>query len=567
MSSQGPGRNPGDHEKTSPDLNEDESLLGGAKGASSPQGVADAAGPTLDEEHTRQGEIGPKGNLRRTSSAKVLFEMYASSVTGALLFSQGDTKKIVYLRSGYPVSIKSNVVAECLGKILLWDGRITENQWRKSLVVMRETSKRQGSVLIEMGALTPQQLANGLSLQARFKLCEIFSWTEGHYRLWPGVPPPAELTGLDLSPATIIHEGVRSFMPHKRVLNELRLYTRRYLHPNSNPLWRFQELTVSSEENALLERIDGTATVEELLRTSPLPVTEASALLYTVLCTEMATPHRSPQKSWWNLKTVRSGPFKSSITTSSTPRVSLARLVERLRTITYHEVLGVPDDAPEPTLRLAYQKRALERHPDRLGAGKGDGLRSLAVEALSLTAEAFSTLTRVEDFNEDDHTSPENEAITFELSGLTSSSATERLRNSEGEINDRVQRIIAAERHHQQGISLLDKGQFKEAAKSLARAVSACEEEGEFRASLAWAIFQAGLDDDSAKQALEHLDEAIIKSPSFRAYMFRGHVLRFLERAEDALWCFQEALRKDPDNEEAQSEIERIHEDRRESST
>jgi tetratricopeptide (TPR) repeat protein len=174
-------------------------------------------------------------------------------------------------------------------------------------------------------------------------------------------------------------------------------------------------------------------------------------------------------------------------------------------------------------------------------------------------------LTRTEDFDEDDHTSPENEAITFEVSGLTSASVAEKIRGGEVEINDRVQRIIAAERHHQQGVGLLDKGRFKEAAKCLARAVSACEEEGEFRASLAWAIFQAGLDDDSAKQALEHLDEAIIKSPSARAYMFRGHVLRFLERSEDALWCFQEALRKDPSNEEAQSEIERIHENRNES--
>lgn len=564
MSNQGPRREPGDFDKTSPNLLEDETLNGSGGEESSHAATTASSVVAGDEQHTRQGEIGPKGSLHRTAPAKILFEMYASSVTGALLFSHEDTKKIVYLRSGYPVSIKSNVVAECLGKILLWDGRITEHQWRESLVVMRESSKRQGSVLIQMGALTPQQLADGLSLQARFKLCEIFSWTAGHYRLWPGVSPPAELTGLDLSPATIIHEGVRSFMPHKRVLNELRPFTRRYLYPNSNPLWRFQELRVSSEEEALLERIDGTATVEELLRTSPLPVTEASALIYTALCTEMATPHTSPMKSWWNLKTVRSGPFKSSITASSTPRVALARLVERLRTVTYHEVLGVPDDAPVPTLRLAYQKCALERHPDRLGSGKGEGLRSLAVEALSLTAEAFATLTRIEDFDDEDHTSPENEAITFELSCLTSASAAERLRSNEGEINDRVQRIISAERHHQKGIERLDKGQFKEAAKSLARAVSACGEEGEFRTSLAWAIFQAGLDDDSAKQALEHLDEAIVKSPSARAYMFRGHVLRFLERAEDALLCFQEALRKDPDNEEAQSEIERIHEDRNE---
>jgi len=565
--SQGSHKGPGDPNALDPefvDVVDEDVTLTGTERDGNPLIDATFRDDATAEDHTLQGDIGTVGSLRRTPAAKVVFEMYASNVTGALLFSQGDKKKIVYLRSGYPISVKSNVIAECLGKILLWDGRITEDQWRESLVLMRRSSKRQGSVLIQMGALTPLQLAQGLSLQARFKLCETFSWEDGRYRLWPGVVPPAELTSLDLSPATIIHEGVRSFMPHKRVLDELRPFTRRYLHPNVNPLWRFQELRISHDEEALLERIDGTATVEELLRTAPIPVPEASALLYTVLCTEMATPHQSPRKHRNSLKNVTSGPFKSAVTLSTTPRVSMARLVERLRSVSYHEVLGVPDDAPQPTLHLAYHQRALERHPDRLGAGKGEGLRSLAVEALTLTAEAFNALSRIDDFEEDDQTSPEHEAATVELSRLSSTDMSQLGGRGEGEINDRVQRIISAERHHQQGLELLDKGQFADAARALARAVSACDEEGEFRASLAWAVFQAGLDVDSAKEALEHLDEAIIKSPSARAYLFRGHVLRLLDRDEDAIWSYPEALRKEPDNEVAQSELERIYEDRQE---
>jgi predicted negative regulator of RcsB-dependent stress response len=516
-----------------------------------------------DEPRTCRGEVGPKGSLAKIAVAKVFFEMYAAGVTGALLFSKDDTKKIVYLRSGYPISVKSNVVAECLGKILLWDGTISEEQWRQSLQIMRETNQRQGAVLITLGAITPQELARGLSLQSRFRICELFSWREGQYRLWPGVAPPAEMTGIDATPAALIHEGVRAFMPHRRVIQELRPYTHAYLRPNPNAFFRFQDLRATEELDALLDLVDGTATVEEVLRSSALPVPQTSALLYTVLCTEMAVPSKTAARSRGSLKVVATGQAKPPGAGAAPPRVALARLVEQLRAQTPHEILGVPIDAPAPTLRIAFQQRASERHPDRLDSGRGEGLRALAAEALSLTADAYATLTPPDPTDDDDTTSP-GELATIELASRPLSALnTAAGAAGEGEINSLVQRIISAERHHQQGLELLDQGRFAESATALSRAVSACEEEGDFRASLAWAVFQSGLDDSAAHQALSHLDEALVKSPSARGYLFRGHILRFLGRADEAIWAFQEALRRDPSNVEAQSELDRIREDHR----
>lgn len=557
---QGPERGPGGPVAGEPDLTAACTEADRTDAEISAEEVAAAVNEADAEELTCRGEIGPKGNLARIPVAKVFFEMYASGVTGALLFSKDDTKKIVYLRSGYPISVKSNDVAECLGKILLWDGAITEDQWRQSLRIMRQTNQRQGAVLITLGAITPQVLARGLALQSRFRLCELFSWSEGQYRLWPGVGPPAEMTGIDTPPAALIHEGVRAFMHHRRVIQELRPFTHAHLRPNPNSFFRFQDLRPTEEVEALLERVDGTATVEELLRTSPLPLPQTAALLYTILCTEMAAPAKTSFKSWGSLKFVKPGAPKPHAAGAPPTRVALARLVERLRTQTPHEILGVPVDAPLPTLRIGYEQRACERHPDRLDWGRGEGLRALAAEALSLTAEAFAALAPPDTMDHDEITAP-GELATLELSSRPLSAIASGDRSSEADINGLVQRIISAERHHQQGLELLDQGRFDEAARALSRAVSACEEEGDFRASLAWAVFQSGLDDSAAEQALGHLDTALVKSPSARAFLFRGHILRFLGRNNDAAWAFQEALRRDPGNAEAQSELDRIHED------
>jgi tetratricopeptide (TPR) repeat protein len=243
----------------------------------------------------------------------------------------------------------------------------------------------------------------------------------------------------------------------------------------------------------------------------------------------------------------------------------LARLLERLRNSTPHEILGVPDDAPLPTLQLAFEKRAFERHPDHLGANQGEGLRSLAIEALTLTTEAYTALVRAGEPVVEEELPAQQAAETVEIgAGLATDAADDGTGDVETDINDRVQRIIVAERHHQKGLELIEAGRFRAAARVLARAVSACDEEGDFRASLAWATFQDGLDQQAATQALEHLDEAILTSPSARAHLFRGYVLNFLERPDEAVWAFQEALRRDPDNEVAQCELERVREERSE---
>jgi hypothetical protein len=674
--------------------------------------------------------------------APLLFDLYASAFSGALLLTRGEIKKIIYLRSGYPIAIRSNIPAECLGKILLWDGKISHDHWRHSLIAMRRTGQRQGSVLIEMGVLTPRQVDQGLELQFRFRLGETFSWTDGSYRIWPGVRHPTEIPVVDIAPATLIQEGVRSFMPPDRVLRELDLLTLLYLHPSSNPLWRFQSMVLPPKAAVLLDKIDGTTRLDDLYGASTLDVRETNALVYSLFCVQMVTPSDDRWKSWSSLKVPQIARSIGPSVPERTRHGDLASLVERLRRAAPHEVLGVPHNASASTIRLAFQRRAAERHPDRLGASRARGLRELAIEALRITADAFATLSPedhmgappdrasapprsatgagelqtasvvepIELFDPSDEFEPteleraapeshelEREALpsieqevsalfpadeepeptmesvstdsgaavmkqgssleqelgalimlgqypedlTEEGTGatpqpthdthskvvigeLSSTSIREPQDDSSpsrvppspidlaphaeparamdgtitiiedtnrreptdsvrfpkppdysdeprtapvvpppGSYDDRLWQIIEAEQYHRQGLILLDRGRFAEAVAVLSRAVDLCAEEGEFRVSLAWAIFQAGLDDEAAIKALKHIEQAVMGAPSARVYLFRGHILRFLDRQAEAVWAYEEALRQEPDNEEARSELERISESSR----
>lgn len=493
-----------------------------------------------DAERTLQGDSKSSGRLGDTTLARLLFELYANAFDGALLLRKETTTKVIYFKGGYPIATKSNNTEECLGKILQWDGAITEAQRRESLLLMRRTGHRQGSVLLDLGLITGEQLTKGLALQARFRICEAFSWTVGTYKICSPVSPAIDSQELDVSPATLIVEGVHSFMPHQLVLDELRPLVDRYLLPSENPLRRYQRIELHPERVRLLELVDGTRTVSEILRASPASVQETAALLYALHCTEIVTDAQNPKPGRLSLSIPSPAPLAQRDLASR--EKNLKNLVERLRVAAPNVVLGVPEDAPLPTLTHAFHQRARERHPDVFGAGVDGNARALALEALTLTADAHQQL--IQERLEKESTPPELDSDAEEPPN----------------VDERVGRILEGERHHQRGLELLERGRFAEATRLLARAVSACDDEAEFRASLAWAVFQSGLDHDAARRALELLDGVPSTGRSTRATLFRGHILAFLDRSAEAQKMFEQILSLEPDHEEARCAIDRIRE-------
>src|SRR5260370_14589629 len=107
--------------------------------------------------------------------AELLAELDRSKSTGALLLRRSKIKKIVYFREGSPHSIKSNLLSECLGRLLVRERFISEAEYQESLKRMMATGRRQGAVLVEMGCISPHNLQYALALQMRTQLLEAFS--------------------------------------------------------------------------------------------------------------------------------------------------------------------------------------------------------------------------------------------------------------------------------------------------------------------------------------------------------------------------------------------------------
>src|SRR5579863_9913377 len=135
-------------------------------------------------EDRAQAELA--GTLKRTPLARVLQRLYATRATGSLLLLRDSTKKIVVLADGYPVSVRSNLLSECLGQILLEKRLITGQALAASVARMQKEKRQQGQILVEMGALSPYNLQRALVEQVEAKLLEIFSWPDGKFMFKAG---------------------------------------------------------------------------------------------------------------------------------------------------------------------------------------------------------------------------------------------------------------------------------------------------------------------------------------------------------------------------------------------
>ena len=91
----------------------------------------------------------------------------------------------------------SNLPNDRLGEILLREGKITVEEYEASIKAITK-GKRQGKVLVEMGALSPKDLWEGVQFQVQEIVYSIFQWDEGQFHFEESTLPEKERITVDL---------------------------------------------------------------------------------------------------------------------------------------------------------------------------------------------------------------------------------------------------------------------------------------------------------------------------------------------------------------------------------
>ena len=127
-----------------------------------------------------KAEVGIKGNLKSLGLSTILQILSSEHKTGVLQFVQGNRIRSIYIRNGKIVAASGREGLR-LGQILYGKGMISQQQLQESLEKARETDKRVGEVLLDLGHIEEDDLKELIRYQIREAVLDISFWVEGDF--------------------------------------------------------------------------------------------------------------------------------------------------------------------------------------------------------------------------------------------------------------------------------------------------------------------------------------------------------------------------------------------------
>jgi len=470
-----------------------------------------------------------EGSITGAVFPKLLHDLYSLKATGLLHLTLNERKKVIYFMEGYPIFVRSNLIRECLGKLLVNKGFIDERECEESLKMVKETGRLQGTVLIEMGYLTPQQLHDVLKLQATEKLLEIFAWTDGSYRFIHAQDFKKNITRINLSPATLILQGLRKYFSEDKLDKILNSHLSYYPALSSNPHYRFQDIELTDKDVALLGECRGDKTFEEILEKYPLSRFENKQLLTTLLLVKMLESRENPLSPEEQSTLFTSAPEKQE------KREQFLSDYAKMMQGDYFALLNVKHEASTEEVRKSYVQLAKKYHPDRyLQDNLSNDLKQKINALFQRIGEAYETLSNPVQKNE----------YLKELTGKGDKKGSE------------ATDIIMAETAFQKGLVMLKVNDFAKARVELEKAVKLYAKEPEYICHLAWAIFKDSENDVDRDQAKKMILKAMQMNPDMdKAHFYLGHILKEEGKTREAEKRFERAIQCNPNNTEALREL------------
>jgi len=361
-----------------------------------------------------------KGFIEEGVLPTVLRDLYVGRKTGFLHFSRGGERRSVYFAGGTLLHGDTNVREERLGETLVRQGLLTEADLKRATGFMLRDKKRLGAVLVELGVLDADRLDDALAVHVRELLLQVLKWSEGEYEF-----EAKEAAGLEpgfalkLSTGEVILEAVRR-IEDRDVIRYALGDIDRILGLSTDPLLRFQKITLSPTDGYILSRIDGTLSAREVMQVIPMVPEDTIKGLFGLLCTGiieyLPLPPKTPMPEFHPApKSVPLEPLREAVPSVQPPpapapvvkappsvsaltpeqdarRKEVVETFEGLAAKNHFEALGIPRTSGEAQVKEAYFKLARRFHPDTHHDPALADLRDKIEAIFMRLAEAYEVL-------------------------------------------------------------------------------------------------------------------------------------------------------------------------------
>ncbi len=214
----------------------------------------------------------------------VLGRLYVDRQSGLLHLTRGDERRSARFRKGHIVNADTTVAEDHMGEVLVRNGLLSVADLSRATARVVREGKRLGQVLQELRILDEHLLEDALALHVREVMRKAFGWESGAYSF---EEQPVDMRGQDATlkvfTGELILEAARSVQDAAAVRRALGDPDRR-LVISTDPVLRFQQISLSPAENDALALVDGTRTARQLVAALSVPPEETERSLLGLVC-------------------------------------------------------------------------------------------------------------------------------------------------------------------------------------------------------------------------------------------------------------------------------------------
>jgi len=156
-----------------------------------------------------------EGTLREVSFAPLLLAHCLHQHTLVLEVRRRQVWKRILLENGVPVDCRSNLTHETLGRYMVLEGKLGEDDFTACLSRSATHGVPFGEILLEQGLVTAVDLFRILQQNLAKKLLDLFTWREGDFQT-DGDLPTRE-SSLKIKVPQLILTGVTKLAPQEEV--------------------------------------------------------------------------------------------------------------------------------------------------------------------------------------------------------------------------------------------------------------------------------------------------------------------------------------------------------------
>ncbi|HYX22599.1 MAG TPA: DUF4388 domain-containing protein, partial [Thermoanaerobaculia bacterium] len=490
------------------------------------------------------------GSLPEVPFAPLLLALAQQRRTLVLEVRRRQVWKRILLEDGVPVDCRSNLAHETLGRYMVLEGRLSEEEFTASLSKSAARGVPLGEVLLEHGLVTAVDLFRILQQNLAKKLLDLFTWNEGEFR-WLDEPPSSE-SSLKVKVPQLILTGVTRFAPQEEVDMSVGPLVGKRLVLNPRPPFPLDDLRLHARQAQLAEALRPGRRMGELAEATGLPVDEIARLLYALSILGVvvaadsvpreligaAPPLRPPAPATGAIPLPAAAADRTDPSDKMAPPAVPTQDLERRRNeimqayLSYRrqdafDLLGVPEEASAEGIDEQFLAFCRRFAPWTLDSPELAAMAERARDLFLAGARAYGELCDRE----------QRSTLLFRRKTLRD----ERSKKPAASFAIKTD-LLDSEAQYKKGKALLEAGKPREALMLLEFAADCDPQNGVYAAETAWCRFLVA--SAHAGRSLRELAETLRRDPNCGlAAFYAGEIHRQLGQAEEAEPHLRRALK------------------------